>query len=147
MFQTGITNCFCYWLKKYIYSTFYLLNSIHLDFVILTPLTHPRQILVVVLQTARRWNGKTKDLSATLGLNCWSHLWEVSRRWWIKYTQLMWLWGGCLHKIPSLGSILYGTKRLLWRSHRQSPTLHSKCGINQGLTKRGSTVDHYISRC
>jgi hypothetical protein len=52
-----------------------------------------------------------------IGLNCWSHL--------------MWLWGSCLHKIPSLGSILYGTKWLLWRPHRQSPTLHLKCGINQ----------------
>jgi hypothetical protein len=48
-----------------------------------------------------------------IGLNCWSHPWDLSRRWWIKYTHLMWLWGGWLHKIPSLGSILYGTNRSL----------------------------------
>jgi hypothetical protein len=60
----------------------------------------------------------------------------------IKYIHLMWLWGGRLHKIPSLGSVLFGTKWLLWRPHRQSPTFHSKCGINQGLIKRGSTIDH-----
>jgi hypothetical protein len=28
---------------------------------------------------------------------------------------------------------LYGTKWLLWRPHRQGPTLHSKCGINKRL--------------
>jgi hypothetical protein len=73
-----------------------------------------------------------------MGLNADPICWEVSRRWWIKYTHLMWLWGGCLHKSPSLGSILYGTKWLLWRLHRQSPTLHSKCGINHGLIKRNN---------
>jgi hypothetical protein len=26
--------------------------------------------------------------------------------------------------------------------HKQSPTLHSRCGINTGLIKRGSTIDH-----
>jgi hypothetical protein len=29
----------------------------------------------------------------------------------------------------------------------QSPTLHSRCGINKGLIKRGSTIDHWRSRC
>jgi hypothetical protein len=28
-----------------------------------------------------------------------------------------------------------------------SPTLHSRCGINKGLIKRGSTIDHWRSRC
>jgi hypothetical protein len=31
--------------------------------------------------------------------------------------------------------------------HIQSPTLHSRCGINKGLIKRGSTIDHWRSRC
>jgi hypothetical protein len=29
----------------------------------------------------------------------------------------------------------------------QSPTLHSRCRINKGLIKRGSTIDHWRSRC
>jgi hypothetical protein len=46
-------------LKKKMYS---LLNSTHTyDFVVLTSLTHPRKILLVVLQI-----GKAKDLSAPL---------------------------------------------------------------------------------
>jgi hypothetical protein len=28
-----------------------------------------------------------------------------------------------------------------------SPTFHSKCRINKGLIKRGSTIDHWRSRC
>jgi hypothetical protein len=43
---------------------------------------------------------------------------------------------------PPTVSPFYGTKWLLWCPHRQSPTLHLKCEINQGLIERGSTIDH-----
>jgi hypothetical protein len=46
-----------------------------------------------------------------------------------------------------LGQFFLGTKWLLWRRHIQSPTLHSRCWINKGLIKRGSTIDHWRSRC
>jgi hypothetical protein len=48
-------------LKKCIYSTYSPLSSTHYDFVVVTSLTHPRNILLVVLQI-----GKAKDLSAPL---------------------------------------------------------------------------------
>jgi hypothetical protein len=59
----------------------------------------------------------------------------------------MWLWGCSPCKISSPGPVLHGTKWQLWRPHKQSPTLHSRCGINKGLIKRGSTIDHWRSRC
>jgi hypothetical protein len=58
----------------------------------------------------------------------------------------MWLWGHSLFKISSSGPVLHGVKWLLWRPHIQSPTLHSRCGINKGLIKGGSTIDHWRSR-
>jgi hypothetical protein len=42
-----------------------------------------------------------------------------------------------------LGQFFYGAKWLLWRPHK----FHSKCRINKGLIKRGSTIDHWRSRC
>jgi hypothetical protein len=35
------------------------------------------------------------------------------------------------------GPVLHGTKWLLCRPYKQSPTFHSKCGINRGLIKKG----------
>jgi hypothetical protein len=49
--------------------------------------------------------------------------------------------------ISSPGPVLHGTKWLLWRPHILSPTLHSRCRINQGLIKRGNTIDLQRSRC
>jgi hypothetical protein len=54
--------------------------------------------------------------------------------------------GHSLFKISSPGPVLYGTKWLLSRPHIQSPPLHSRCKINKGLLKRGSTIDHWRSR-
>jgi hypothetical protein len=48
-------------LKKCIYSKYSPMSSTHFDFVVLTSLTHPRKILLVVLQI-----GKAKDLSGPL---------------------------------------------------------------------------------
>jgi hypothetical protein len=31
--------------------------------------------------------------------------------------------------------------------HKQSPTFHSKCRINKGLIRRGSTIDHWKLWC
>jgi hypothetical protein len=59
----------------------------------------------------------------------------------------MWLWGCSPCKISSPGSVFYGTKRLQWHPHIQSPTLHSKCMIYKELIKRGSTIDHWRLRC
>jgi hypothetical protein len=50
-------------------------------------------------------------------------------------------------KISSPGPVLHGANWLLWRPHIQGPTLHSRCGINKGLIKRGSTIQHWRSRC
>jgi hypothetical protein len=52
-----------------------------------------------------------------------------------------------LFKISSPGTVLYGIKWLLWCPHKQSPTFHSKCRINKGLIKRGSTIYHWRSWC
>jgi hypothetical protein len=82
-----------------------------------------------------------------IGVVWWSHLWKVPRRRRISHTYPMWLWGHSLFKISSPGPGLHGTKWLLWRPNIQSPTLHSRCGINKGLFKRGSTIDHWRSRC
>jgi hypothetical protein len=73
----------------------------------------------------------------------WSHLRKVPRRRRISHTHPVWLWGCSSCKISSPGPVLHGTKWLLWRPHIQSPTLHSRCVINKGLIKRGSTVDHW----
>jgi hypothetical protein len=53
-------------LKKCIYSTYS--SELHLtyDFVVLTSLTCPRKILLVVLQIGKLEIGKAKDLSAPL---------------------------------------------------------------------------------
>jgi hypothetical protein len=59
----------------------------------------------------------------------------------------VWLWGCSSRKISSPGPVFHGTKWLLWRPHIQSRTLHSRCGINKGLIKRGSTIYHWRSRC
>jgi hypothetical protein len=50
-------------------------------------------------------------------------------------------------KISSAGPVFRGTKWLLWRPHTQSPTLHCRCGINKGLIKRSSTINHWRLRC
>jgi hypothetical protein len=114
-------------------------NRIFLEFFVRVS-SCSRPVKVGGRTTYRTLSPKTTPLQ--IGFNCWSHLWEVSRRLWLKYTHLMWLWGGCLHKILSLGAILCGTKWLLWCPHRQSPTFLLMCEINQGLIKRGSTIDH-----
>jgi hypothetical protein len=75
----------------------------------------------------------------------WSHLLKVPRRW-ISHTHLVWLWGCSPCKILSPEPVFHGTKWLLWRPHIQSPTRHSRCRINKGLIKRGSTIDHWRSR-
>jgi hypothetical protein len=78
----------------------------------------------------------------------WPHLRKVPRREGeISHTHPMWLWGNSLFKISSPWPVLHGTKWLLWRSHIQSLTLHSRYGINKGLIKRGSTIGHWKSRC
>jgi hypothetical protein len=61
----------------------------------------------------------------------------VPRRRWINHTNPMWLWGYSLFMILSPGPFSYGTKWLLWRLHKQSPTFHPKCRIGKGLTKKG----------
>jgi hypothetical protein len=52
----------------------------------------------------------------------------------------VWLWGCSSCNILSPGPVFHGTKWLQWRPHIQSPTLHSRCEINKGLIKRGSTI-------
>jgi hypothetical protein len=81
------------------------------------------------------------------GIDWWSHLWKVPRRRWISHTHPVWLWGCSPCKISSPGPVLHRTKWLLWRPHRQSPTIHSRCWINKGLIKGGSTIDHWRSWC
>jgi hypothetical protein len=44
----------------------------------------------------------------------WSHFWKVPRRRRISHTCTMWLWGYTSLKILSPGSVLHGTKWLLW---------------------------------
>jgi hypothetical protein len=70
----------------------------------------------------------------------WSHLRKVPRRRRISHTYPACFWGCSSGKISSPGPIFHGTKWLLWRPHIQSPTLHSRCGINKGFIKRGSTI-------
>jgi hypothetical protein len=83
-----------------------------------------------------------------IGIDRRSHLRKVPRRGWISHTYYpVWLCGCSPYKTSSPGPVLRGTKWLLWRPHIQSPTLHSRCGINKGLFKRGNTVDHWKSRC
>jgi hypothetical protein len=81
------------------------------------------------------------------GIDWWHHLWKVPKRRRISHTYPMWFWGHRLFKISSPGPVLHGAKWLLWRPHKQSPTLHSRCRINKVLIKRGSTIDHWRSRC
>jgi hypothetical protein len=73
--------------------------------------------------------------------------WVLSRPRVYVYQCPGWLWGCSPRQISSPGPVFYGTKWLLWRPHRQGPTLHSRCGINKGLIKRGSTIDLQRSRC
>jgi hypothetical protein len=80
-----------------------------------------------------------------IGVDRWSHLRKVPRRRRISHTYPVWLWGCNSREISSPGPIFHGTKWLLWRPHIQSLTLHSRCGINKGLIKRGSTIDHWRS--
>jgi hypothetical protein len=81
------------------------------------------------------------------GIYRWPHLRKVPRKRWISHTYPMWLWGHSLFTISSPGPVLHITKRLLRRPLKQSPTLHSRCRINKGLIERGSTIDHWRSRC
>jgi hypothetical protein len=82
-----------------------------------------------------------------IGVDWWSHLRKVPGRRRISHTHPVCLWGCSPCKISLPGPIFYGTKWLLWRPHIQSPPLHSRCGINKGLIKRGSKIDHWRSRC
>jgi hypothetical protein len=81
------------------------------------------------------------------GTDRWPHLQKVNRRRWISHTYPTWLWSHSLLKISSPGLVLHGTKWHIWRPHKQSPTFHSRCRINRGLIKRGSTIYHRRSRC
>jgi hypothetical protein len=65
----------------------------------------------------------------------------------ISPTYLVWMWYHSLFKISSPGPVPYGTKWLLRHPHKQSPTFHSKCRINKGLIKQGSTINHWRLRC
>jgi hypothetical protein len=51
-----------------------------------------------------------------------------------------------LFKILSPGPVFYGTKWLLWCPHKQRHTFNSKCRIDKGSIKRGSTIDHWRSQ-
>jgi hypothetical protein len=82
-----------------------------------------------------------KRAPVQIGIDWWSHLRKVPRRR-ISHTYPVWLWGCSLFKISSPGPVVHGTKWLLWRPHKESPTFHSKCRIDKGLIKRGSTIDH-----
>jgi hypothetical protein len=82
-----------------------------------------------------------------IGVDWWFHLRKVLGRSRISHTYPVWLWGCSSHNISSLRPVFHGTKWLLWRPHIQSPTLHSRCGINKGLIKKGSTIDHWRSWC
>jgi hypothetical protein len=82
-----------------------------------------------------------------IGVDWWSHLRKTPRRRRIGHTHPVWLWGCSSCDISSPGPVFHGTKWLLWRPHIQSPTLHSRCGINKGLIKKGSTIDNWRSRC
>jgi hypothetical protein len=82
-----------------------------------------------------------------IGVDCWSHLRKVPRRRWISHTYSVWLRGCSSFKISSPGPVYHGTKWLLLRPHIKSPTLHSRCGINKGLIKKGSIIDHWRLRC
>jgi hypothetical protein len=73
-----------------------------------------------------------------IGIDWWSHLRKVPRKRQISHTHHVWLWGCSPCKISSPGPVFHGTKWLLWCPPIQSPTLHSRCGINKGLIKRGS---------
>jgi hypothetical protein len=88
-----------------------------------------------------------KRASFQIGVDWWSHLRKMPRRRWISHTHPVWLWGCSSCKISSPGPVLHWTKWLLWRPRIWSPTLHSSCGINKGLIKMGSTIDHWRSRC
>jgi hypothetical protein len=68
------------------------------------------------------------------GIDGWSHLSKMPRRRLIRHTYCMWLWGYTSFKISSPGPVLHGIKWLLWRPHKWSPTVYSKCGI-KGLIK------------
>jgi hypothetical protein len=52
------------------------------------------------------------------GIDRWSNFWQVPTRRRISHTYPVWLWGHSLFKISSPGPVLYGTKPLLWRSHK-----------------------------
>jgi hypothetical protein len=81
------------------------------------------------------------------GIDWWSHLRKVPRSRRISHTYPVWLWGCSPCKISSPGPVFHGTKWLLCRPHIKSPALHSRCGINKGLIKRGSTIYHERSWC
>jgi hypothetical protein len=88
-----------------------------------------------------------KSTPFQIGIDWWSHLRKVPRRRWISHTHSMRLWGCSPCKISSPGPVFHGTKWLLWRPQTQSHTFHSRCRINKGLIKRGSTIEHWRSRC
>jgi hypothetical protein len=99
------------------------------------------------LSLAIYWTLPPKRTPFQTRIDRWSNLWKVPRRRRISHTYPMWLWGHSLFKISSPGPVLYGTKWLLWRPHNWDPTFYPKCRINIGLIKRGSTIDHWRSRC
>jgi hypothetical protein len=98
----------------------------------------------------RRWRSECKrdpHAENSAGTDRRPHLWKVPRGRWMNHTYPMWLWSHSFFKISSHGPVSYGSKWLLWRPHKQSPTVHSKCRINKGLITRGSTIDHWMSQC
>jgi hypothetical protein len=112
----------------------------------------PSRCVAVIRDTDMETQIDVKDSWSTplpfqIGIDWSSHLRKVPRRRWISHTYPVWLWARSLFKISLPGPGLHGTKRQLWRPYIRSPTLHSRSGINEGLIKRGSTTDHWRSRC
>jgi hypothetical protein len=59
----------------------------------------------------------SKGTSFQIGIDRWSHLWKVPRRW-ISHIYPMWLWGYSSFKILSPRAVLHGTKWLLQCPHK-----------------------------
>jgi hypothetical protein len=104
---------------------------------------------VEIKQRPTKMGGRTayrtlppKGAPFQMGVDWWSHLRKMPRRW-ISHKYPMWLWGCSSCKISSPGPVFHGTNWLLWRPHILSPILHSRYGINKGLIKRGSTINHW----
>jgi hypothetical protein len=93
------------------------------------------------------WTLPPKRTPFQTRIDRWPNLWKVPTRRRFSHTYPMWLWGHSLFKISAPGQVLCGTKWLLWCPHNWSPTFHSECRINKGLSYRGNTIDHWRSWC